>query len=313
MDYHTVDAWMYHGVRPSNDNLGKIAEVLAENIEDSSESGIERELRALYWVSDVADLLAEHIGVEAVEDSMARMHRYASATYHLIKDQFPTEDRAADVPVLADLGVGAPLANPLLVALIEQETDDEWREDLRSTGMDWVRRVLSVNLHVHLGEVDDLIQEKDGRLLKDWDVGNPEAYAHYRRSLELRMQGKLHEALAEVETAARLDPLDPANHFTLGSVKTGIGIGRGDAALVTEGLNALWLAVTLDPKWILPWTEIGMTLLHTDRPEEAIAHLRNVKPECGPLDSHYYSALGLHSGNWDGCQRPLKHSRRPSN
>ena len=98
--------------------------------------------------------------------------------------------------------------------------------------------------------------------------------------------------MAEVEIAVRLDPLDPANHFTLGSVKTGIGIGRGDTALINDGLNALWLAVTLDPNWILPWTEIGMTLLRTDRPEEAVAHLRNVKPECGPLDSHYYSALG---------------------
>ena len=35
-----------------------------------------------------------------------------------------------------------------------------------------------------------------------------------------------------------------------------------------------------------------MTLLHTGSPEEAVAHLRNVKPECGPLDYGYYSALG---------------------
>ena len=121
--------------------------------------------------------------------------------------------------MLADLGVGARLAEPLLSALIEQEPDDEWREDLRSTGMDWIRRVLSANLGVHLAEVDDLIQKTEGGLLEDWNVSNPEAYVHYRRSLELRMQGKLHEALTEVEIAAQLAPLDPANHFTLGSVK----------------------------------------------------------------------------------------------
>ena len=145
---------------------------------------------------------------------------------------------------------------------------------------------------VHLAEVDDFVQKAGGRLFEDWDVSNPEAYAHYRRSLELQMQGKLHEALAEVETAARLDPLDPANHFTLGSVKTGIGIWRGDSALVNEGLDALWLAVALDPEWVKPWTEIGSTLLHTGRSAEAVAHLRDVKPECRPLDSDYYSALG---------------------
>ena len=289
---NTVEAWLYHGARPSDDNLGKIAKALADRIEGSDTSGVERELRGLYWVSDVAGLLAEYIGNEAVEDAVSRMHRYAGATFRIIEDQFPVEDRAADLAVLADLGAGARLAEPLLAGLLEDEQDAEWQEDLRSTGMDWVRRVLSANLRAHFAGVDDLIQETNGRLLEDWDVSNPDAFAHYRRSLELRMQGRLHEALAEVEMAARLDPLDPVYHFTLGSVKTGIGIGRYDTALVSKGLNALWLAVALDPKWILPWNEIGLTLLHTDRAEEAVRHLRDVKPECGPLDSGYYSALG---------------------
>ena len=283
---------MYHGARPTDDNLAKTAKVLANEIKSSKTSHIALELRALYWTSDVVGLLAEHIGSQAADDTIERLHRYTEATYHTIEEEFPAGDRVADLTVLAHLGVGARLAEPLLTALIEHETDKKWQEDLRSTGIDWIRRVLSANLSVHLVEVDDLIQKTEGRLLEDWDVSNPEAYAHYRRSLELWMQGKLHEALAEVETAARLDPLDPANHFMLGSVKTGIGIARGDAALINEGLNALWLAVTLAPNWILPWTEIGLALLHTDKPAEAVEHLRNVNPECGPLDSHYHSALG---------------------
>ena len=260
---NTVDAWMYHGARPTNDNLARIAEVLGDKIEGSTTSGNALELRSLYWISDVAGLLAEHIGAKAVDDAIGRLHRYAAATYHTIADQFPTEERAADLTVLANLGVGAGPANPLLAALIEHEPDDEWREDLQSTGMDWIRRVLAVNYQVYLAEVDDLMQETDGRLFEDWGVSNPEAYAHYRRAQELQMQGKPGEALVEMEQAARLDPLDPANHFSLGSVKASIGIGRSDTSLVSAGLKALWLAVTLDPKWIVPWTEIGEILLHT--------------------------------------------------
>ncbi len=289
---NTVDAWMYHGARPSSDNLAKIAETLADEIADSNSAEIALELRALYWVSDVVDLLSEHIGDRAAGEVIGQLRRYAEATYRAIEDQFPTENRSEDLMVLADLGVGARLAKPLLSSLIQQEQDDGWREDLRATGMDWVRRVLSVNLGVHLAEVDDLIRKTDGRLLGDWDVSNPEAYAHYRRSLELRMQGRLPEALAEVEIAARLDPLDPANHCTLGSVKTDIGIASEDTALIKEGLNALWLAVTLDPSWSLPWTEIGIVLHHTGRSAEAVEHLRNVSPGCGRLDSKYHSALG---------------------
>ena len=145
-------------------------------------------------------------------------------------------------------------------------------------------------------------------------MDNPEAYAHYRRSLELRTQGELLKALAEVETATRLAPLDPANHFTLGSLETGIGIWHGHKTLVSEGLDALWLATALDPKWILPWTEIGVTLLDTDRPAEAVEHLRNVESESRHLDSGYYSVLGAAYWKLDRhCPRPWQHSRRRSN
>ena len=303
---NTVDAWMYQGARPSNDNLTEIAAVLADKIDESTEPGIALELRALYWVSDVADLLSKHVGVGSVEEIIGRLRRYAAASFHLIEDQFLAEERTDKLAVLADLGANARIAEPLLRALIQQEPDAEWQEDLRSTGMDWVRRVLSVNLRVRLEEVDETIEKTDGQLLQDWDVSNPEAYAHYRMSLELQAQGRTSEALAEVEIAARLDPTDPANHFTLGSAKTTIGIRRGDAAQVKEGLDALWLAAALDPKWILPWTEIGSTLLHTDRAAEAVAHLLSIKPECGPLDSGYYSALGAAYWILDKLPQALK-------
>lgn len=289
---NAVDSWMYRGARPSDDNLLKIAKALADRIAGSSAAGIALELRALYWISEVAALLAEHIGDEAVDEVIGRLHWYAEETYRTVDEQFPVANRTADLTVLADLGVGTRIAEPLLSGLIEREPDDEWRKDLRSTGMDWVRRVLSINQDINLAEVDDLIQRTEGRLLEEWDVSNPEAYAHYRRSLELQVQGKLYEALAEVEIAARLDPLDPANHFTLGSVKGGLGAERGDMTMVNEGIEACWLAVTLDPQWALPWTEIGLILLRIGRAAEAVEHLQRIKPDCGPLDNRYYSTLG---------------------
>ena len=105
---NTVDAWMYDGARPSNDNLTKLAEILAEHIEGSDTANIALELRALYWISDVAELLAEHIGDAAVGEVVGRLRKYSEETYLIIDDQFPAEDRPADLTVLADLGVGAP-------------------------------------------------------------------------------------------------------------------------------------------------------------------------------------------------------------
>ena len=289
---NAVDAWMYRGVRPSNDNLAKIAETLASRIEGSTSAGISLELRTLYWLSDVAALLTEHIGIEAVGEAVGRLRRYAEETYRVIADRSPDEDRAEDLSVLADLGVGSRIAEPLLSALIGNEPDEDWREDLRYTGMDRVRRVLSVNLSVHIAEVDALLQEAGGGLTADRDVINFEAHAHFRRSQEFQIRGKSAEALAEAERAARLEPLAPAYQYRMGSLKTSFGVWRQESALVDEGLEALWLAVALDPGWIAPWTEIGLTLDNTGRSAEAIAHLRNVKPDCGPMDADYHSTLG---------------------
>ena len=289
---NAVDAWMYRGVRPSNDNLAKIAETLASRTGGSNSAGISLELRALYWLSDMAALLTEHIGVEAVDESVGRLRRYAEEAYGAIDDRLLGEDCAANLAVLADLGAGARIAEPLLTALIENEPDEEWREDLRYTGMDRAQRVLSVNLSVHIGEVDVLLQGTEGGPHEDRAVINSEAHGHYRRSQQFEVRGKSAEALNEAERAARLEPLAPAYQFRLGSLKTNLGFWRQETALIDEGLEALWLAVALDPGWIAPWTEIGLTLDHTGRSAEAVAHLRNVKPECGPLDADYHSTLG---------------------
>ena len=292
VDDHTVDAWMYHGARPSNDNLSRTAEVLAAKTESSNASDISLELRALYWISDVAGLLAEHIGSKAVEEAVGQLHKYADAAYRIIEEQFPDEARAEALIVLADLGVGARVAKPLLAELIYQESDDEWREDLRSIGIDWIFRILSANLHARLAGEDEITKSPDRPPLDDGDAGYPEAYSHYRRSSELKMQGKPREAADALKRAIQIDPLDARYHYALGSMKTGAAMWTGRTPLVDEGLDELRLAVVLDPRWILPWTEIGSTLHFTDRSIEAVEHLRNVSPECGPLDSAYYSTLG---------------------
>ena len=289
---NTVDAWMYRGVRPSDDNIVRVAEALADKIAGLDAAGLTLELRVLYWVSDIAGLLTGHIGAQAVDEAIGRLRQYGEASYRIIDAQTITDDRQKSLAVLADLGAGAHLAKPILSALIEQESDEEWREDLRATGMNWARRVLSVNLNVHDADVNDLISETDGEILSNWDISDPEAYAHYRRSHELTVEGKWLEALAEVETAARLDPLDPANQFSLGSAKGGLGAARGDMTMVNEGIEACWMAVALGAQWSLPWTEIGLILLRIGKAEESVKHLQGIKPDCRPLDNRYYSTLG---------------------
>ena len=287
-----LEAWLYHGVRPSDSNLAKIAKALASVNESSEWTRLHSELRRLYWSSDVASLLGNFIGAEAEVDIVRRLRQFASRLYRVLDDGTTGVTPLDDLVELAVLGTQSRVSEPLLAALVILESDDEWKEDIVAAGSDWVRRVLTVNLEVDLAEVDTLIHETDGQILKNWDIRDPKAYDHYRRSLELQSRGKIHEAIAEVAKAAKLDPLDPANHYSLGSAKGYLGAGMGDEALVKEALDACWMAVTLDPNWISPWTEIGWLLLRTGRAGEAAEHLKGVRPDCGPLDSRYYDALG---------------------
>ena len=287
-----MEGWLYQGVRPTR-SLARIAKAFAPENEPSELRRILSELRRLYWASDIAAFLEDLIGAEAVAGMVERLRQYTSQLYRVMDGGIAGETKTDDLVELEALGTQSPHSKPLLAALIILESDDEWKEDLLAAGSDWIGRVLSVNMEIDKAEVETLIQETDGKILENWDVSNPKAYDHYRRSLELQSQGRLREAIAEVEKAAELDPLDPVNHFTLGSAKGYMGANTGDKALVEEGITACWVAVTLDPNWILPWTEIGWLLLRMDMASEAVEHLKAVRPECGPLDSRYYDALGM--------------------
>ena len=231
---NTVEAWMYQGARPSDKNLAKIAKALALEDEPSQADRIVRKLTVLYWTSNVAVVLGSVIGAEAVNDLTEHLRRYVSLLHGIMESRVAGDECPDVLSEIMTFGAHAPSSGQLLTTLASYEEDREWREDILGAASDWTRRVLSVNLRVHRAEVDDLIQETDGRILQDWDVSNPKAYDHYKRFEDLQLQGKIHEAISELEKAVELDPLDPANQFTLGSLKSSIGARSGNEALVKK-------------------------------------------------------------------------------
>ena len=288
----TVEAWLYEGSRPTDQNLAAIARALASNGTDDEFNCSLKELRRLYWTSDVADILSQFIGAATVDEIMGHMRQYSTRLHSIINDKVDPAKRADVLRDLVSLGAHSDFSGAILSALLPDEPDSEWRDDLAAATSDWTRRVLAVNLNMHRSEEDDLIRDSEGRVLQDWDVNNVEAYEHYRRFGELQLQGKIPEAMAELDEAVRLDPLDPVNQFTLGSFKGTLGAKTKNERMVEEGLEACWLAATLDPKWSLPWTEVGFILLEAGKIGEAVEHLRAIDAERSPLDSRYYSALG---------------------
>ena len=96
-----------------------------------------------------------------------------------------------------------------------------------------------------------------------------------------------------MEKAARLDPNDPVNHYTLASALSDRAYRTGDESMMNRAMDECRLAVRLAPTWILPWTEIGWIHILSGRHREARDHLLSVRDDCGPLDLRYWQALGM--------------------
>ena len=290
---NAVDAWMYQGVRPSDHNLLALSEALSLKGDSSGQAHLLAELRRFYWASDLVEVLRESLDGGAIKDLLGRLRTYAGLALDVIDGSELDQAGHKAIVDLAFLGGNAPIGGALLTRLLAHEVDSEWREDLAAASGDWKPRVLTAIYRIDQEEVAAIDHATGGRLLQSWDVSSPEAYRHYQRSMELQYEGRTREALLEVAKAIELDPLDPANHCSMGSMLGGIGNLHRNPEMVKKGLEECRLASSLDPKWILPWAEIGYILVGAGRPRDAVTHLLRVHKDCGPLDTRYYMALAL--------------------
>ena len=193
---NAAQAWLYDGARPTDKHLIDFARALVSGAEPDECNRLLRELRRLYWVSDMSEVLGSFMGTSAMDEIIGRLHRYSVLLYTAIDEGIDAAVRPDVLGSLAAVGAHSEFSGGLMAALVPHEGDEEWQDDLNAAASDWSRRVLAVNLNVHPAEEDALIRDTDGRVLCGWDISNPEAYVHYRRFGELQLQGRIHEAIA---------------------------------------------------------------------------------------------------------------------
>ena len=293
---NTVDSWLDKGTRLSDRHLDAIAKAQATDTSPKLGSEISAELRRFYWFSDLVNLLSGYIGAERTSDIVHHVRLYAMTVYVVINGWVREKKGVEALFDILDRGRTSGWSVPVLENLQSYEDDTDWREDIKAEAVDWLTRVLAVNRQIFEEEVEEINKFTNGRLFEIWDINNPQAYELYKESKVLYDQGKVFESIAKLELATRLDPMDPANYHTLGSFRAGHGARIGDQAMVEMALQECWIAAELDPKWILPWTEIGWILVRDKRYQEALDHLQNVSEERKPLDAEYFAALGSAQG-----------------
>ena len=132
--FGAAEAWVYDGTRPSGENLAKIASVLSPVNGPSETKRVLRELRRLYWISDLAALLENFIGPGAVDEILVRLKTYSCQALRIIDDRV-SEDKRPDVAAeLASTGTHCHFARSLLAEMASHEPDGEWQKDLKAAG-----------------------------------------------------------------------------------------------------------------------------------------------------------------------------------
>ena len=115
------------------------------------------------------------------------------------------------------------------------------------------------------------------------------AFARVPFAICLSAQGRLAEALAQLDSARSLDPLATAISNVLGRVY--VMVGQPDRAIFT-----LRQALELDPQLDLAYQQLGHAYLAKGMRAEAIAAFRQAAARSGPRDSaqlaYAYGATG---------------------
>ena len=321
---NTVDSWLDTGARPSKDHNDSIAEKLAPRLAGTDSESLKRQLHLTSALSSICDLLASHIGRDAVTNVATALMRFVSRSLDGLRkfSHLPPEDAAKAQFLILVSGAKFAGCEYLLRALWRREADAVWRTDLQAVTKPWHLRLTHIMQHLGgLDQVVELAQEQYGISMEDSmslldrvlrDVQADPTMANVATAAELedmtvlrikgdarysagnrmiqyeqaRSEGNLCTAILHVRRAVQLQPENADYHFHLGAT-------LGMAGKIDEGIQECWIATQLDPFLETSRVEVGIILLNAGRNEEARDQLESIADGQRALSPHLAFNLGV--------------------
>jgi Flp pilus assembly protein TadD/transcriptional regulator with XRE-family HTH domain len=324
VSYNTIDSWLDTDSRPSGARIDGISEELTRHIPDLHIEVLTSRLHRHYTLCALCDLLAEHLGRDAVIDLATALVRFTSRNLVGLREysKLPTDDAAKSQFFILLRGSEVVSTEHLLRALWRQESDPVWGTDLLAASKPWYLRLQ--HIAQQLGGLDKAIQfahDEYGipketaeklmdKVLRDVQADPTRLHITDPSDLEGKMfvrvkgdakfsarnrmaqyagataDGDIQTAIVHVRRAVELQPENAEYHFHLGA-------SLGKAAEVEEGIQECWIAAQLDPGCELPHVEVGIILLNAGRNEEAREHLEAVAHSQGNVSPHLAFNLGI--------------------
>ena len=324
VSYNTVDNWLDTTTRPWRSNIDMLAEELAPRIPDIDVKTLRCQLHRHYALCALCDLLANHLGRDAVIDLATALIRFTSrslAGFRQLSEPDP-DDIAKHQLFILLLGSQAFSSEHVLEALWRQERDRVWQADLMAASKPWHLRLTHVAQH--LGRLDEAIQrahdeygipieamkEQMDEMLRSiqadltrlgtrdpsdlenmrlYRVKGDAKYSARNRMIQFaqaQSEGDIDTAILHVRRAVELQPENADYHFHLGA-------NLGKVGAVEEAIQECWLAAQLNPASELPRVEVGIILLNAGRSQEAREHLESMACGQDTLSAHLALNLGV--------------------
>jgi len=312
---NTVDSWIDAGIRPSDEHLCSLAEVLGTLGSPAITEQLLGKLRRHYLLSVLCDILAEQIGRAAVIDLATAIVRFTNRLLTLLKG-FSESAALGDTLILA-LGTSLELSVDLLEHLWHMETDPVWHADLLAASGDWIPRLQTTAQY--LGSLDEAMEkfqkqfgvsdemmEKMSKGIeklvqadptrhtpglegKTWIRVKGDAVFSARNRMAAAIQasteGDFDSSITHLRRAVELQPQSAEYHFHLGA-------NLGKRGLIQEGIQECWIAAKLNPEWDIPLVEVGILLINSGQNQAALEHLESAVKTLPVMTTHLAVNLG---------------------
>ena len=292
---NTIDNWLDQDARPRDDALHEIASILADHLEGSQATTIEADLRRLYLIDDIAELLAEFVGSDLVSECLEILYQYVCNSYDYLMASVLAGQDPESIGSILLLGTNSPASRQVLRALASRESSDVWSRELESANLPWQLRVtlgtveaMSSDYEQHRWLLGDHAKDSFGR---QFDQYGDDVRQAMDKAMLLLQEGKLFESDAVLANIADLDPSDARLHEFIGVSRRDAGHKLGNKKMLEEALGSLWLAATLDKSSLRSWNAIGQNLNMLGKPREAVSHMESVEPGRGEFNAEYYFVL----------------------
>ena len=284
---NTLDNWLDTNIRPSRDNIDRIADALAPHIGDLDSDTLKSQLHRHYALCALCDLLATHTGRDEVVNLATALIRFTSRTLAGLRqvNRLNSEDAARVLlPVMlfgTQFGNSFVAREHLLPALWRQECDRVWRTDLMAASKPWFIRLAHVGLQAH--EFDQSTQIAFGEFRNEAEdvfrnVIEARDWSRVPRDLDKFLRRAMQELVHRPESAEC--------HYLVGSMLSMVGA-------VDIGIQECWISACLAPTWESPRVQVGIILLNAGRNQEAREHLENLARGQDDLSPHLAFNLGV--------------------